>query len=215
MIYPIKSCGGIEAKELTCNILGPENGHVRDRVFMIITIEGQGITARSHPKIVLIQPRFEGDMMILSAPEQPEISIDVKKLHQQARGKSVVWGEQVSTVDCGDEVAAWVSRYLINDNVGFRLVFYPDSFSTRDAWGKKKNSKDLETHAGALHDVTSYMLMNEASIEDLNKRLKDPVTSRHFRPNFLVNGRKEYAEDEWEWVRIGNVIFKNIFLCGR
>ncbi|XP_059617977.1 mitochondrial amidoxime reducing component 2-like [Phlebotomus argentipes] len=216
MIYPIKSCAGISVKTIQCSVLGlKEREHMRDRVFMITSLEGQGITARSHPKIVKIQPNFIADRMILSAPGQEDIVIDLLKLNRRERGKSVVWGETVTTIDCGDDVAAWISKFLLNDDTGFRLVYYPDDFPTRDAWSKKKDKRELETHAGALHDVTSYMLMNQASIDDLNTKLTERVTSRQFRPNFLVKGPNAYLEDKWEWIKIGNVIFRNIMLCGR
>ncbi|XP_055684865.1 mitochondrial amidoxime-reducing component 1-like [Lutzomyia longipalpis] len=215
MIYPIKSCAGIPASELQCNILGLGEGYLRDRVFMLVTVEGQFITARSHPKCVQIQPRIIFSKMYLIAPDQPEMFVDTELLKKKARVIASVWGEEVSTIDCGDAVAKWLSKYLLDRDTGVRLVYYPDTFPTRNAWSIRKNNKDLETHAGALHDITSFMLMNQASVDDLNKRLQEPVSVAQLRPNFLVSGRKEYEEDEWNWVKIGNVIFKNVKLCGR
>lgn len=60
------------------------------------------------------------------------------------------------------------------------------------------------------------MLMNEASLEDLNDRLDTKVTALQFRPNFVVKGPAAFEEDKWKWVRIGHdTIFKNIKLCTR
>ncbi|GAB0089020.1 mitochondrial amidoxime reducing component [Sergentomyia squamirostris] len=215
IIYPVKSCAGIPADELNCTILGLFDGELRDRTFSCVSLDGTCITGRSHPKMVLIQPRFENNRLILSAPKMPDVSVDVTQITHESRSRTSVWSDIVTTVDCGDEVAKWLSNYLLDDDHGVRLVFYPEDEPTRDAWSRKKNNRDLATHAGALHDVTSYMMLNQASVDDLNTKLTEPVTFKHFRPNFLVNGNTEYAEDKWVWVKIGNVIFKNVMLCGR
>ncbi|XP_055684866.1 mitochondrial amidoxime reducing component 2-like [Lutzomyia longipalpis] len=217
MIYPIKSCGPIRANEVDCTILGPQDGHLRDRVFMIITPEGQFITGRSHPKCVQIQPRFDGDKMILSAPGMLDIEVDVKRLYDQKPIRAVVWGQAVDAVECGEEVARWISRFLVSEDIGMRLVFYPNALPTRDVREKNKGFPDLtKIDSGALHDATSFMMMNEASVAELNTRLKDAVTPLQFRPNFLVKGpTTPFEEDHWKWVKVGNVIFRNVKLCGR
>lgn len=59
------------------------------------------------------------------------------------------------------------------------------------------------------------MLINEASINDLNTRIEDPVTPQYFRPNFVVKGPQPLEEDDWDWVKIGDIIFRNIKPCTR
>jgi uncharacterized protein YcbX len=68
---------------------------------------------------------------------------------------------------------------------------------------------------GAYPDNSSYTLQNEASIADLNSRLSEPVSPLHFRPNFLVKGAEALEEDNWDWIKIGQVVFRNIKPCTR
>ena len=68
---------------------------------------------------------------------------------------------------------------------------------------------------GAYPDATSYTLQNEASITDLNSRIEDPVTPLNFRPNFVVKGAEPLEEDTWDWIKIGDVVFRNIKPCTR
>ena len=63
--------------------------------------------------------------------------------------------------------------------------------------------------------MTSYTLQNEASIQDLNERLKDPVVPLNFRPNFVMKGPKAFEEDNWEWVKIGEIVFRKAKPCTR
>ncbi|RKP27060.1 MOSC domain-containing protein, partial [Syncephalis pseudoplumigaleata] len=50
----------------------------------------------------------------------------------------------------------------------------------------------------AFADVFPCLLISEASLDDLNARLEQPVDMRRFRPNVVVAGSHEpYAEDGW------------------
>lgn len=70
-----------------------------------------------------------------------------------------------------------------------------------------------------MHDATSYMLMNQASVDDLNSRLPNDcgvVQPLQFRPNFVVKGPEPFAEDKWKWVRIADsAVFRAVRPCTR
>lgn len=213
--YPIKSCGPIRVNELECTLLGLNDHGLRDRTFMIVTPEKQFITGRSHPKVVQIQPRLDNGKMILSAPEMPDITVDYESIRQNNPIGAVVWGETVDTVDCGDGLEKWLSNFLLNEDTGLRLVFYFNTNPTRGVRAKNKIFAATKNDTGALHDATSFMLMNEASLEDLNSKLEEAVPVTQFRPNFMVKGPNAFAEDSWKWVRIGNVVLNYCQPCTR
>ncbi|XP_052900631.1 mitochondrial amidoxime reducing component 2-like [Anopheles moucheti] len=205
-VYPIKSCAPVVMQQIDCADLGPQRNFLRDRIFMVTNADGKFVTARMKPKLVLVQPRFDEryETMFLTAPGMPELRVDVRTLAAgPSEGgetiRSTVWGEQVPTVDCGNEVARWFSRYLLDKEDGYRLRYYPLTYTSR-----QRNGGDT----GSLQDETSYMLFNESSVADLNRRLENKVTVLQFRPNFTVRGPEPYAEDRWRWVRIGEVVFR-------
>lgn len=207
-VYPIKSCAPIRMSRVNCVDLGPKRNLLRDRIFMVVNADAKWVTARQKPKMVLIQPQFDDGYqnMTLSAPGMDDITIQVGQLFERDSAKATVWGETVLTVDCGDEVAAWLSTYLLDKAEGYRLKFYP-----LDKTSRKRNGEET----GSLHDETSYMLFNTATVEDLNTRLERKVTVLQFRPNFVVKGPPAYAEDDWRWVKIGNTVFKYVKPCTR
>lgn len=58
------------------------------------------------------------------------VSVDLAQL----RGRSfkvAVWGQAVSARDCGEEIARWLSRFLLHEDTGLRLVYYPLDRPTR------------------------------------------------------------------------------------
>lgn len=69
-------------------------------------------------------------------------------------------------------------------------------------------------------DLVGYLLMNQSSIDNLNKNLENPITDINFRPNMLVdsleeNGIAPFSEENWEWVKIGDAVFRNVKPCTR
>lgn len=60
------------------------------------------------------------------------------------------------------------------------------------------------------------MMINQASMDELNSHLNHVVKPLQFRPNFVVKGPTAYEEDKWKWIRVGeNLIFRNIKPCTR
>ena len=75
--------------------------------------------------------------MTLCAPGMLSVSIDLAKV----RGKSfraAVWGQAVPACDCGEEAARWLSRFLLQEDVGLRLVYYPLERPAREVRTKNK-----------------------------------------------------------------------------
>lgn len=98
---------------------------------MIITPEGQFVTARAQPKFLLIQPRFDESNMILSAPGMMDFVLNIDHLYTISPITASIWRQPVSTIDCGEEVAKWLSRFICSEDVGLRLVFYSHTEPTR------------------------------------------------------------------------------------
>ena len=70
---------------------------------------------------------------------------------------------------------------------------------------------------GTFQNYTSYLLIGEESIEELNKHVAKPVTYHNFRPSILISDIPEpFAEIKWGFVRIGtNSILKASKPCER
>jgi uncharacterized protein YcbX len=63
--------------------------------------------------------------------------------------------------------------------------------------------KDAVSYA----DGYPFMILSEASLQDLNSRLSEPVPMNRFRPNFVVSGAEPFAEDKWKIILIGSTVF--------
>lgn len=200
-------------KGVECCQLGPEVGQMRDRVFVVVRSNGETVTARTYPKMVLISPKVNCDIMTISAPDMKDISVKISELYSSTNTIKVkIWLDNANCVDCGDEVAQWFSRYLLGEDEGFRLAFYTSSEPKSDIQDKKYLfPQAVPRDSGTLHDEASYLLMSQGSFDDLNTKIEKKVTPLQYRPNFVVKGAAAWEEDSWKWVKIGEkAIFRNV-----
>lgn len=111
---------------------------------MVVTLEGQFVTARALPRLVLIQPKIEGDTMTLSAPGMLDFTLSFAHLHTISPITASVWQQPVKAIDCGEEVAKWFSRFIHSEDMGLRLVFYPNDKPTRPVRPKNVKYETLQ-----------------------------------------------------------------------
>lgn len=77
---------------------------------------------------------------------------------------------------------------------------------------------DIKFFQGGFTGKASFHLISQASIDELQSRITDrTVRALNFRPNLVVKGEKliPFEEDKWKWVKIGDVIFRQLSPCFR
>lgn len=123
LTYPIKSCRHIELTEARIDSFGFQF----DRNWAIIDPEtGKLITCREVPKMVLLQPEMKmaekgssnqtaleiGGTMTLHAPGMDDIDVPFPAKESAKSVVVDVWGDRSDALDEGDEVAAWLEKYM-------------------------------------------------------------------------------------------------------
>lgn len=200
-IYPIKSAAGIalEQADLT------PRGLRHDRRWMVVNDQGQFMTQRKFPKMSLIQVEVE-DTLRLTAPNQPPLNSPLPPT-QPDRIEVEVWGDRCTAIPMGTAAQQWLSNFL---QVPCQLVYMPET-SERPTDHGKFGPRTLVSFA----DAYPFLLISEASLTDLNSRLGKPIPMNRFRPNLVVRGCESFAEDTWQKIRIGEVIFNVAKPCSR
>ncbi|KAJ8724010.1 hypothetical protein PYW07_007990 [Mythimna separata] len=217
-VYPIKSCAPVVLNTVECTYLGCRDGWLRDRVLMVIDDKRNFITARAYPELLQVFPSVKNSVLTLSHPNMESMHVnlaEVVALHKPE--KAVVWGDQVPVYDCGWEASEWFSRLIDRASGGYRLVYYTVDNCRKLRKNANKIYKFTKNDTGALPDETSFNIVNEASIDDLNTRLAPDsrVSQRNFRPNFVMTGPQAYDEDKWKFLKIGENVFEIIKPCFR
>ncbi|XP_072503892.1 mitochondrial amidoxime-reducing component 1-like isoform X2 [Notamacropus eugenii] len=210
-IYPIKSCKGVPVNEAECTKVGLRSGHLRDRFWLIINEEGNMVTARQEPRLVLISLTCENDSLTLSAAYTQDLNLPIETPTTNVVRKCRVHGFEIEGRDCGDEAAQWITSFLKTQP--YRLVHFEPHMRPRNS--KDKLDYFRPTDKIPYADASPFMILSEASLADLNSRLDKKVKVNNFRPNIVLSGCGLYEEDSWNKIFIGDVEMKRIMACGR
>ncbi|MEM9984606.1 MAG: MOSC N-terminal beta barrel domain-containing protein [Bacteroidota bacterium] len=203
-IYPIKSLAGIP---LDSARVSPQ-GFQHDRRWMLIHPNGQFITARQYPNLLLMQPRFEGHHLIISSPDSSVSPLWLPLTPQRTEMVEVtIFGDQVKAQLVSREVDAWFSEQL---GISCQLVYLPDQ-SRRKVDPDYAEAEDMVSFA----DGFPYLIIGQSSLDHLNEKLDHPLSMRRFRPNLVFEGGVPHVEDEWKKIQIGPITFLPKKPCAR
>ncbi|XP_008527451.1 mitochondrial amidoxime-reducing component 1 [Equus asinus] len=210
-IYPVKSCRGVPVSAAECTAMGLRSGHLRDRFWLVTSEDGNMVTARQEPRLVLISLTCEGDTLTLSAPYTKDLLLPIKTPPTNAVHKCRVHSLEIEGRDCGEEAAQWITSFL--KTRPYRLVHFEPHMRPRNS----HQIKDVfrPTDQIAYPDASPFLIFSEASLADLNSRLEKKVKATNFRPNIVISGCGVYAEDSWHELLIGDVELKRVMACSR
>ncbi|XP_021491467.1 mitochondrial amidoxime reducing component 2 isoform X1 [Meriones unguiculatus] len=212
-IYPIKSCKGVSVCETECTDMGLRCGKVRDRFWMVVKEDGHMVTARQEPRLVLVSITLENNYLTLEAPEMDPVVLPIKLPSSNKIYDCRLFGLDIKGRDCGDEIAQWFTNYLKTQP--YRLVQFETSMKGRTTKKLYPSESYLQNYEVAYPDCSPIHMISEASLEDLNTRLKKKVKMEYFRPNIMVSGCEAFEEDTWDELLIGDVEMKKVLSCPR
>ncbi len=177
---------------------------------MVVDRDGQALTARTDPALAGIDVTVD----TADGEAEPRLTLVASDgvlcvlAGRSGTARAVtVWGDRVAAVDAGDGAARWLSEHLGRP---CRLVFMPNDTrrAVDEAYGR---AEDIVSFA----DGYPLLLTLTASLDDLNRRLDEPVAWDRFRPNVVVDGFTAFAEDGWRQVDVGTVRFRVAKPCAR
>lgn len=205
-LYPVKSAAGIAVNEAQMTPRGLQY----DRRWMVVDAQGKFMTQRRFPRMALIGVAI-ADQLQITAPGMPDLSVPLTA-DSSERVKVDVWGDSCEAIALPSRIKQWFTQFI---GIDCQLVYMPDS-SHRPTDHGKFGSENWVSFA----DAYPYLLISEASLAGLNRKLserqKSPVPMSRFRPNLVIKGDiAPHAEDSWQQIQIGEAVFDLPKLCAR
>lgn len=201
-IYPIKSARGISLSAARVDLRGLEH----DRRWMVVDEQGKFLTQRSIPRMALIHVELGLSHLVVKAESMNDLLLPLRP-EPATMLRVLVWKDYVNAIDTGEEAAAWFTEMLSRP---CRLVYMPDT--TERIANPKYAPRKAQV---SFVDAFPFMLLSQASLNELNSRLARPVPMNRFRPNLVIEGCRAYEEDLWANLRIGDVGFEVAKPCER
>ncbi|ACT06532.1 MOSC domain containing protein [Dickeya chrysanthemi Ech1591] len=198
-VYPVKSMRGLQLSQT----MAGTSGLAFDRTFMITEPDGTFITARQFPLLVLFTPALMHDGVFLSAPDGQTCLVRFDDFAPDT-APTEVWGNHFQARIAPEAVNRWLSEYLQRP---VQLRWQGPQPSRR-----VKRRPDIPL---GFADGYPFLLINDASLDDLRRRCSAGIRLEQFRPNLVVSGATAYAEDGWQTLRIGEVMFDVAKPCSR
>lgn len=204
-IYPIKSLGGIEVT----SSLVTDRGFEYDRRWMLVDANNRFLSQRELAQIALLKVTMATNgLLVTHAISQHQIHIPFEPQSSQF-GEFTIWDDTCMGQYVSAAADAWFSTML---NCECRLVYMPDeSERLVDPEAKYVSGRKLTSFS----DAYPFLIIGQASLDDLNERLDVQIPIDRFRPNIVFVGGEAYAEDTMADFIIGSVQFNGTKLCAR
>jgi len=202
-IYPIKSLGGIPVRTAMLT----DRGFANDRHWMLVDKDNNFLTAREYPQMALIKTELLQDGLLVRHISN---HYDAYHVPLQPAGDHCtvkVWEDACEAQYVDKEADTWFSHAL---GISCRLVYMPESTQRR-----------VDPNYARQDEITSFsdgfpfLLIGQASLDDLNSRMSIPLPMERFRPNIVFTGGAPYQEDDMKVFKIADTTFYGVKLCAR
>jgi len=240
-IYPVKSLKAVSIE----NVRIDAKGLVGDRRYMLVAprqppmigtfgpndATHQFMTQRQVPLLATIRAivSAKDGSLTLSSPLVQE-SVTIQPMKERVSGKKLrarIWDDITEVTDLGHQAGKFLSRVVSQDKDAppladkMRLVVMnkDDRFTDERYTPRSALSWTGAAPKVSLTDGFPVLIVSEASLDELNKRLgekgKKPIPMSRFRPNIVVKGTKPFEEDTWRVISIDRLIFHIVKGCPR
>jgi uncharacterized protein YcbX len=202
-IYPIKSLGGIEVTQAQIT----DRGFELDRRWMLVDSSNRFLSQREFAQMALLRVKITGAGLAVNHLHHAENILCIPFTPATTEtGYFTVWddtcfGQYVST-----EADDWFTTML---QYNCRLVYMPDN-SLRQVDDTYATAK-----INSFADAYPYLIIGQASMDDLNQRAGNNFSINRFRPNIVFSGGEAYQEDSMAGFTINGIEFNGVKICAR
>ncbi|MGH7747343.1 MAG: MOSC domain-containing protein, partial [Candidatus Dormibacteria bacterium] len=180
--------------------------------WMLVDQQGEAVTARKYPQLVLVTPEPHPAGLLVRAPDVDPLLVATPNGAEPCD----VWvvSSVVAAAPAAQEASSWFSK-VVGEPV--RLVYLDDPTGR---WPNPRYSRASDRVSFA--DGYPLLLATEESLLALNDLINEgprpeegPISMVQFRPNLVVAGSAAWAEDGWRVLRIGAARFRAVKACNR
>ncbi|KAG2392742.1 hypothetical protein C9374_011467 [Naegleria lovaniensis] len=243
-IYPIKGCGAMKLfqehrsdhhNNVSSWNLHNDTGAYLDREWAILDEKNGVLGLKKCPRLALIEPFVDLEKRLLTISLVPRdidvqqdhtsISLSLDEFPSTTLNDATICGRHYETCVYSDDVNEKLSRFL---GQSVRLIRRKkhDILESNNSNDKCQSSFSNEGNKGL------FLILNEASLMDLNNRLKNSQNTvnhvndetsndgiewliERMRPNIVIRGLEAYEEDHIKSLYIHDIPFQINFPCPR
>ena len=199
--YPVKSFPGISRQNVQVN----SRGLGLDRRYMLIDANNTFLTQRTLPQLTQFDVNIDEELSFSVKGSGESITVSSKSMGAKLAVR--VWQDSCSAAEVNSELSHWFSEQL---GQSVKLV-YMDDEDVRHTDPEYSKPGDQVGFA----DGFPILVTTRSSLDELNKRLINPVPMDRFRANIVLDGVEPFAEDDWREITIADVVLRVAKPCAR
>jgi len=203
LLYPVKGAKAMAVDRAHVTTTGLAG----DRVFSVLH-DGRRANQKQVANLYALGACWRGSDLVLDYPGCDAFTLDTTR-----SGATLVEsrpGAQIGLLDMGDAAANWLSAAL---GQPLRLVRQQQQRPWRIPLPEFDRVNGVPQDK--FVDAAPILLTNASSLDDLNRRLAQPVLMDRFRPNIVVAGLDAYAEDDIACYRFDGLALDRVTVCER
>jgi uncharacterized protein YcbX len=194
-----------------------DRGFFPDRRWMLVGPDQVFMTQRDWPSMALIRLELlPGVLRVTSVLHPDPLMIPFGNVYGEPANARLlrpetadvrVWDDVVPAQFVSADADAWFTLAL---DTPCRLVYMPDE-AARITDPKYVPGGGLTSFS----DAFPFLLIGQASLDELNGRLETPVPMNRFRPNIVFTGGAPFQEDSLGTFTIRGIRFRAVKPCAR
>ncbi len=202
-IYPIKSLGGISLQQAEVT----DRGFKYDRRWMLVDDNNRFLSQREVTTMALLKISLGNNGLTVTNTVNASNLFIPFILPKNEFIEVTVWDDSCTAQLVSREADEWFTKAL---GINCRLVYMPDDT-------KRHTDTRYTTDNGitSFSDAYPFMIIGQASLDELNSHLDEKLPINRFRPNMVFTGGTPYQEDLINEFIINNIKFNGVKLCAR
>ncbi|RZA01217.1 MAG: MOSC domain-containing protein [Sphingobacteriaceae bacterium] len=200
-IYPIKSLGGISVNQAEVT----DRGFKYDRRWMLIDDNNRFLSQREVATMALLKVSLSEDgLNVVNTTDGNNLFVPYTPQKNEFFDVTI-WDDTCTTQLVSDEADKWFTQAL---GINCKLVYMPDD-------SHRLTDARYADNITSLSDGYPFMMIGQASLDELNGHLDEALSINRFRPNMVFTGGTPYQEDRINEFTINDISFNGVKLCAR
>ncbi|PYC82163.1 MOSC domain-containing protein [Streptomyces tateyamensis] len=208
--YPVKSMYRQSPQQAVVEPWGLHG----DRRWMLARPGGLALTQRDLPRLGQFRTELAEDgALLLTSPAGDQLRVPVPHAADGASAvRGEVFGTEFAALEAEEKAQLWLREQV--DHPELRLLHLADPLARRIAPAFSAPGETV-----SMADGFPLLATTTASLAALGDWLVEaggePLPMTRFRPNLVIAGTEPWAEEQWRRVRVGELVFRAVKLCGR
>lgn len=203
ILYPVKGLPGIEVDQARIGATGFEG----DRCFVLVDSSGKFISQREFPELTRFRLKDAAGKIQITHADKENFFVELSNDITGEMIEVIIWDDHVKAINMGAEY-----NDIFSDIIGIKcsLVWMNNPSARPRLVGDYPNKINV-----SFADSSPYLVISEATHQNLIERVGQELEWIRFRPNIIVDSIDAFGEDEL--THFGNEKYQFTFLkrCGR